>query len=77
MHQLPISRDDRGSEGYVALVIFPNVPQRRTRLAGVRQWRSTRRTNRNTTTGGIEDHQRMVQALRTAANEASRDVTTD
>lgn len=65
----------RGIGKYGERVIFPD--QRRTVLARFRTWRSALRANRATTAQGVEQHQRMVQALRSASSEASGESTTD
>jgi short-subunit dehydrogenase len=47
---------------YARSVIFPNHPQRRSLVARLGAWRSTRRSERDSVT----DHHRMVEALRPA-----------
>jgi len=49
-------------------MIFPNRPPQQTLLARLREWRTTRRANRrSTTTVGIEHHERMIRGLHAAA----------
>jgi hypothetical protein len=62
-----------GVAEYRCLVIFPNSPQHRTLVARVREWHSSRRAKRQSTTLGVEHHQRMVQALRTASRSKHDD----
>jgi len=52
-------------------VIFHDPAPGRTLRARLRGWRvPTRRARRDTTTFGVENHERMVRALRAASGEA-------
>jgi hypothetical protein len=62
-----------GVAEYRCLVIFPKSPQHRALVVRVREWRSSRRAKRQSTTLGVEHHQRMVQALRTASRSKHDD----
>lgn len=66
-----------GEADRVRGVIFHDPALHRTLRARLRGWHvPTRQAGRNTTTFGIEHHERMVRALRAASSNARDDTTT-
>ena len=59
------------SARYRRPVIFSNVPQHRTSLARLREWRALKGVKNGAAAQGLEDHQRMMQALCAAVSEAN------